>query len=377
MKADNSEKVLISTDLYSPVRYGDRVEIKGKLQEPGIIEDENEGRPFDYGKFLSKDDIYFIMSFAEVEVISHGHGNFVKRMLFSLKYSFIGKIKEILAEPESSLLSGLIVAGKAAMPKDILEEFQRAGVIHIVVLSGYNITIIAEFMRTIFRSAKFSITGVLFFVIMTGAQATVVRASIMILAVILAKAMRRNFSASRALLVAAFLMIIHNPKILVFDPSFQLSFLATCGLIYISPIVEEFLIKFRMPEAWGLRTILITTVATQTTVLPLLIYSVGNFSLVSLPANILILLFIPITMLVGFLATLVAYLSVIMAWPLSYIAHLFLSWILGVSHYLGNLSFASVTVPAFSFWLVVIIYLVMIIFVSVRLRSGHPESVEG
>ena len=368
MKADNGEKVLVSTDLYNPVKYGDRVKVEGKLQEPGIIDPSTSsgqvtGRPFDYGKFLSKDDIYFTISFAKVEVISSGEGNWLKHALFGLKNSLISKMKVILAEPESSLLAGLILAGKTAMPKDVLEEFKRAGVIHIVVLSGYNITIIAEFMRAVFRSAKFSVLGIIFFVIMTGAQATVVRAAIMVLAVVLAKVLHRDFSAPRALLAAAFLMIIHNPKILVFDPSFQLSFLATCGLIYFVPVIETFLTRIKMPELWGIRTVLATTVATQITVLPFLIYSMGNVSLVSLPANILILLFIPIVMFVGFVATLLSYISYFVALPLSYVTHLILSWILGVSHYLGNLTFATLSISIFPFWVVIIVYMVLTIFV--------------
>lgn len=374
-KAENREKVLVSTDLYSPVQYGDQVQVAGKLEKPGIIDlpaqagDENSGRPFDYGKYLSKDDIYFTMSFAKVEVLSSGNGNFVKEALFKLKHSFVGKMREILAEPESSLLAGLIVAGKTAMPKDILEEFRRAGVIHIVVLSGYNITIIADFIKNIFRSSVFSIVGIILFVIMTGAQATVVRAALMVLTVIFAKMFHRKFSAPRALLVAAFLMLIQNPKILVFDPSFQLSFLATSALISVSPIFERHL-KW-CTERWGLRTTLATTLSTQVVVFPYLIYSMGSFSLVSLPANMLILLIIPTTMLIGFISTLVAYISTMIALPFSYATHLLLSWILGVSHYLGNLFFASIATPPVSFWFVAIIYLVMITVVW-RFRSSAP-----
>ncbi|MFZ2763555.1 MAG: ComEC/Rec2 family competence protein, partial [Minisyncoccia bacterium] len=357
--SDNGEKLLVGTDLYSSVQYGDRVEVDGKLQEPSVI-DDGTGRPFDYAKFLAKDDIYFTMSFTKVEIVSRGNGNFIKSKLFRLKNSFIGKVREIFAEPESSLLSGLIVAGKGAMPKDILEEFRRAGVIHIVVLSGYNITIIADFMRKIFENifiwskmgvrpqlaAGASIFGIILFVLMTGAEATVVRAALMVLVVIGAKMFGRNYSAPRALVAAAFLMIVHNPKILVFDPSFQLSFLATSGLIFLSPLVEKHL-KW-LSDKWGARTMLSTTIATQITVLPFLIYSMGNVSLVSLPANILILLTIPFTMLTGFVATLVAYISSALALPLSFVAHLLLAWTLGVSHYLGNLSFASVSVPPLS-----------------------------
>lgn len=370
-KADNGEKMLVSTGLYSSVQYGDKVEVNGKLQEPGIIDSES-GRPFDYGEYLSKDDIYYTLNFAEVEVLSSGHGNLVKQVLFRIKKSFVVKTKEILAEPYSSLLSGLIVSGKEAMPKNILEEFQRAGIVHIVVLSGYNITIIAEFIRTVFRSAKFSIVGILFFVIMTGAEATVVRAGLMVLAVILAKTIRRNFSAPRALLVAGFLMLLQNPKILVFDPSFQLSFLATCGLVFVTPIFEKYLPRVARAK-WGFRTMLATTLATQAAVLPFLIYSMGNVSLVSIPANILILLIIPWTMLVGFVATLVAYASAVLTLPLAYVAHLLLAWILSVAHFLGNLPFASVTMPSISVWLVVLVYIVIIIFVR-RWQNSLPHS---
>jgi len=360
-QSDNGEKVLVSTDLYSSVQYGDQVRVEGKLQEPGVISDDTGGRPFDYGAYLAKDDIYHTLSFAKVEVLSSGHGYFLKDSLFKLKHSLVGKMREIFAEPESSLLAGLIVAGKVAMPKDILEEFRRAGVIHIVVLSGYNITIVADFIKNVFRSSTFSVVGVVLFVVMTGGQATVVRAALMVLAVIFAKMFHRKFSAPRALLVAAFLMLIQNPKILVFDPSFQLSFLATSALIFVSPMFERHL-KW-CPEKWGLRTTLATTLATQIVVFPYLVYSMGSFSLVSLPANMLILLMIPATMLIGFISTLAAYISVMIALPFSYVTHLFLAWILGVSHYLGNLSFASITVPLASWWLIALIYLAITIFV--------------
>ncbi|OHA90880.1 MAG: hypothetical protein A2665_00085 [Candidatus Zambryskibacteria bacterium RIFCSPHIGHO2_01_FULL_46_30] len=374
LRADNGENILVSTDLYSAVQYGDRVKVEGRLDKPGII-DDGIGRPFDYGKYLSKDDIYFTLSFAEVEVLSSGHGNPIKQTLFKIKRSFVAKTKEILAEPYASLLSGLIVSGREAMPKDILEEFRRAGIIHIVVLSGYNITIIAEFMRKMFENvflmirvrvtprliATASILAIILFVLMTGAEATVVRAALMVLVVIAAKMFGRAYSAPRALLVAAFLMILHNPKILVFDPSFQLSFLATCALIYIVPIIEKYLKV--VPEKWGLRLTIATTLATQATVLPLLIYSMGDFSLVSLPANILVLLIIPATMLVGFIATLIAYTSSILALPFSYVAYILLAWILGVSSVFGRLPLASITVPPVSIWVAALIYLAIIIFV--------------
>jgi competence protein ComEC len=378
--SDNGERVLVQAPLYSPVQYGDRVEVEGKLERPGVIEDIDGGRPFDYGRYLSKDDIYYTLSFTEVVIISSGHGNLIKAALLKLKSNFVGKIREILTEPQASLLAGLIVAGRDAMPRDILEEFRRAGVIHIVVLSGFNVTLIAEFMRKGFQSlfihsrlpasprvaAGAAIAGIILFVIMTGAEATVVRAAIMALTVVAAKLFGRNYSASRALLLAGFAMVLHNPKILAFDPSFQLSFLATLGLIYLMPVIDAQLggETAKLGSLGKLREVFSQTLATQLAVLPALIYMMGDVSLVSLPANMLVLLIIPLTMLVGFLAVLVSYISIIIAWPLSFASHLLLSWILFVSSTLGNLSFASIAVPPIPAWLVISVYLLAIVLLK-------------
>lgn len=381
------EKILVFADIYTNALYGDEVRVSGTLKRPDKIGDEEEGRIFDYPKYLSKDDIYFLLSFADVEVLSSGHGNIIMRNLLYLKERIVESMRRILPEPEASLLAGLVVAGKGSLPKVILEEFRKAGIVHIVVLSGYNITIIADFIRKFFEAlfirmrpklmapefgpqtaSTLSIIGIILFVIMTGAEATVVRASIMVLAVIGAKMFHRTYSAPRALLMAGFIMILHNPKILVFDPSFQLSFLATCALIYVAPIVES-RIGF-LSERWGLRSVVATTIATQVTVLPLLMYSMGDVSLVSLPANVLVLLIIPATMFLGFLASIISFiiptsLSVLTAFP----AHFLLSWILGVSHVLGNMSFASIKLPPFSFFWVLVLYAILILIV-VRSRNS-------
>lgn len=363
-KSDNGEKVLVNGPLYSEVAYGDSVKVSGKLERPGVIEDENEGRDFDYGKYLAKDDIYHTLSFAEVEIVSSGHGNPIKATLFKIKRSFVAKTKEILSEPYAALLSGLIVSGKTSMPKDLLEEFRRAGVIHIIVLSGFNIMIIADFLRRISRSNKIALLGIFLFVIMTGAEASIVRAAIMATIGMGATLFGRKYNASRALIFAAFLMVVHNPKILVFDPSFQLSFLATLGLIYFMQPVQNRL-KW-VCERWGIREILAQTLATQLMVLPLLIYSMGDVSLVSIPANILTLIVVPYTMLIGFLATLTSY-SILLTpitWLLAFASHLLLSWIFLVSHTLSSLSFASITIPPISIWLILLVYAVFVALIK-------------
>lgn len=354
--SSNNQKVLVSVPLYTDIQYGDRVRVIGKLERPGVIEGEEGERDFDYERYLSKDDIYYTLSFAEVEVLERGVGNPVKSTLLKIKQGFVSQIREILPEPQSSLLAGLLVAGRDAMPQGILEEFRRSGLIHVVVLSGFNITLIAEFLRRIMQTfllsrqwtrwphlpATFSVLGVFAFVIMTGGEATVVRAALMALTVVFAGFIGRGYSASRALLFAGFIMVLFNPKILVFDPSFQLSFLATLGLIHLRPWTETKL--WFLTQRLGFREMASQTISTQITVLPLLIYLMGDVSLVSLPANILALLVVPWAMLMGFVAIMVSFVNTALSWPLAFMTHLLLSWILWVAHFFGSLSFATLKI---------------------------------
>jgi competence protein ComEC len=358
MLSDNGERVLVSAPLYSNVQYGDAVEVDREFKRPGVIVDEDSGREFNYGKFLSKDDIYFTLSSYQVRVISNGHGDAIKAFLFKIKKSFVNHTKSILSEPYASLLTGLIVAGRDALPKDILEEFRRAGVIHIVVLSGFNITIIAAFMGRLFRNRFASLIGIILFVVMTGAGASIVRAALMAMIALGGEIIRRKYSAPRALLFAGFLMLLQNPKILVFDPSFQLSFLATLGLIYVMPYMDKCLSRVAFIAKWEqLHETLSQTLSTQVAVLPLLIYMSGDVSIVSIPANLLILLIVPFTMLVGFIAVLLSYIATFLAWPVAFVSYLLLSWILFVSHALGSLPFATIKMPGISIFIILSVYL--------------------
>jgi len=275
--------------------------------------------------------------------------------LFAVKRAFLERVSRSIPEPHASLLGGLVVGAKRSLGSELLDDFRTTGIIHIVVLSGYNISIVADaIMRTFSflpRIAGMWLGGlsIVLFAVMTGAGATIVRASIMALLVIMARATGRMHDITIALFLAGFLMLAHNPKILAFDPSFQLSFLATLGLIYGVPLIEKY---FHLtPTGSKLREFAMATVATQIFVLPLLLFMTGEFSLVALPVNLLILAFIPATMLLGFLAGAAGFLSITLAVPFAMISYALLAYELSVVEFFSSLPFASASVPSFPVWL--------------------------
>lgn len=354
-----SEKVLVSVPLYPEWNYGDRVRGNVILTKPKNIESD-DGRVFDYEGYLKVRGIWYTSSYTSLELVSPNSGNYIKSKLFKTKRAFTDSISNVLPEPESSLLSGLLLGTKQSLGKEILEKFQRTGTSHIVVLSGYNIAIVAEsIINTLSFLPKnisfgFGALGIVLFTLASGGGASAVRAAIMVLVALFAKRFNRDYKANRILGFTVVLMLAPNPLLLVFDPSFQLSVLATIGLIFVSPILEPYFKN--ITDKFGLREILSTTIATQITVLPFLIYNTGIVSLVSLPVNVLILGTIPLTMFLGFVTGIFGLVSLYLSIIPAVFTYALLWYQLKIVHLGSSLSFGAVSLPAFSPIYLVLIY---------------------
>jgi competence protein ComEC len=192
---------------------------------------------------------------------------------------------------------------------------------------------------------------------MTGAGATVVRASVMAILAIIARTTGRKEDIGRVLVVTAMLMCAWNPWTLVYDVSFQLSFIATIGLIFVTPKVEPWF--FKLSEKFGIRSIVSATVATTITTLPFLLYKMGILSVVSLPVNLLVLPFVPSAMLFGFIAVMLGSISIVLALPVALLARFILGYILFLITGVAGFPFAKVVVPAFPFWMLLLLYFIL------------------
>ncbi len=352
-------KILVTTNDISTLVYGTEVIVSGVLTSPQPFVTEN-GRTFDYTSYLRKDGIYFEVKKAELHTINPAQVS-VRGILFSIKREVLSIMRKQIPEPESSLLAGLLVGAKQSLGESLRQDFIRTGTIHIVALSGYNVTIVAESIMRMLgmvlartTSIFFGIGAIILFSIMTGAGATVVRASVMAILALVARATGRTNDIGRALLITAFLMVLWNPWTLVYDVSFQLSFLATLGLIYITPKVTPWF--YWLPTRFGLREIVSATVATNIFTLPFILYTMGILSIVAIPVNLLVLPLIPLTMLAGFLVVVLGAVWHYLALPLSYLAFGLLWYELEIITRSAQLPFAAVTIPGFSFILLVLLY---------------------
>ncbi len=351
--------IRVQTDRYLEYKYGQSIKLVGKISVPFNFE-SNGGRTFDYINFLLKDGIYFEMKKPKIETLNEEEGRAITKALFDIKQGFLENIKKTLGEPHAALAGGLVVGEKSALGKELLEDFRRAGLIHIVVLSGYNITIVADSIRRILSFLPRNIgiilggLGIVAFGILVGGGATVVRSCIMAVIALLGSLLRKDYNVKKALFTAAALMIIQNPLILPYDPSFQLSFLATLGLILLSSPIENRL-GF-ITEKFGIRSLVASTLATQIFVSPYILYMMGQLSIIGIVVNILVLPIIPATMLFVSLTGLLGFISENISQVFAWISHILLSYELFMVKLFANLPIASIDLPKFSFWIVVGFY---------------------
>jgi len=363
-------RLLVTARSEPRFEYGDRIKIEGKVKPVENFENA-DGEIFDWRSYLAKDEIYYETAFPKLELIEHGQGNWLREKLLILKHAFLAVLGRVIQEPEASLAGGLDLGAKQSLGKELLDKFRQAGLIHMVVLSGYNITIVALGVMWLFKkflsqnvSIGLGVFAIILFAMMTGGGSTVLRASVMAILGLFAQATGRVNLITRALVIAAFIMIVINPKVLVFDTGFQLSFLATLGLIYLEPILGPYFSRFPEKILWmDFRPIASATIAAQLAVFPLILYTFGNFSIYAFPINMLVLPIVPTTMLLIFLAGLIGLFFIPLALPFAWIAYALLAYMIGLVTLVSRLPLASLTFSNVPLALVLILYAILIWFV--------------
>jgi competence protein ComEC len=314
-----------------------------------------------YLRYLRKDGVVAIgQTNSEIEVLSASPPSLLGG-LYQFRDFVSVRINSLFPEPTSGLMNGLLLGLRVQLGDDLKANLKNSGTTHIIALSGFNITIIAGFFLFLARPLKknwalvLAAFGILLFVLMTGASSSVVRAAIMGWILLMTKWWGRRIHSMNAVLVAGAIMVLLNPYILQYDIGFQLSLVATIGIIALVPVFSPYLKV--LPTVFG--EITATTISATLLTLPLVAFHFGGFSSVSLFSNLLILPLIPIVMLVGFLSLLLA---IIIPLPVINIVGVagakIIVWLI---NWFGSLNVAFIGTPNVSVWIPLIYYLSLLL----------------
>ncbi|MBI5530440.1 MAG: ComEC/Rec2 family competence protein [Candidatus Doudnabacteria bacterium] len=364
---NHAQNILVTTTLAQEFFYGDLVVIEGKVAEPKSFED------FDYKGYLERFNVYAQMSYPKILILKSHQLNPAKEALLKIKQLFVKQLGLLFTEPQNSLLLGILIGAKKNLPVGIVDNFNATGTSHIIAISGFNITIMISALAVLARllgrkfSFWFTVFVIIAFVVITGASASVVRAAIMGFLLLLSFNIGRQYSVGPALFFAALVMLVVNPKILFWDVGFQLSFAATLGIVYFSPLFG--IIFSKAPEAWGAKTLLLTTFAAIISTMPLILYNFQRLSLSAPLANLLILPIVPWAMLFGFLS-----IVPVLGPGFSWLANWLLLYILKVTAFLAALPYSSVnlTISTLVFWIMMALVPGLYFFLS-RIFAGEKK----
>ena len=358
-------KILVNAPNYPEYGYGDWLKVGCEIEEPGEIEN------FDYGKFLGVKGIQsvcYIPNKLEKVDGKISAGQKFRLQILKVKYRYRRIIDQSMSYPESEILSAMVLGLRRGIPKNILDNFRASGLSHIIAISGLHISIVTLLLINLFIAIGFkrryafwlAIISLILFLIMIGFRASSIRAGIMGLTALVALQTGRLNKSINILLLAAGILLLINPKLLLDDVGFQLSFLAVAGIIYLGKYVNKFLSKLRVPEWLEIRSSLQMTLSAQIMVLPLIVYYFGNLSLIAPVANVLVLPALPFIMIIGFILGIVGFVFLPLAGWIGYIVNGLVGWIMIVAEKLSGLPGASLEIGKIDVIWILIIYMILI-----------------
>lgn len=344
--------VLVRAPRSADVRYGDRVAVTGLLITPAEFD------TFSYSDFLGRSGVFSIMQDAAVVVLERDPPDKLRAALYDFKAQAAQHIARSMPEPQSGLLTGILLGDDNGISPEVADAFSRVGASHIVAISGFNMAVLSGAIMGLLKRARLpdrhaaimSIVVILIYTVLVGAGAAVVRAALMSNLLVIGTAIRRRTYVPASLAFAALCLSLLNPTVL-WDIGFQLSFFATLGLaLFADPMTRQFdtLLNRLLPPSLArtaggfLSEPLIVTLAVQITTLPLIALYFSRLSLVVVLSNLLIVPVQSAVLILGILATLIAFVAPALAQILYWYDLILLSWTTAIIRLLARLPFADI-----------------------------------
>ena len=326
----------------TPVSYGDLVLLSGEIFQPPRFEQ------FDYRAYLSEQGIAGVMPSARLVRVTSHSGDPLHAALLGIRHAVIEAVDRALPEPQAALLLGVVFGYRAALPPVLQQQMIASGLIHIVVISGLKVSLLARIIhralgRWLPRAAPLiAVAAMAGYALLAGASAAALRAAAMGILVVIAGRLRRDSHVFLSLALTAAVMLGLKPA-LAADVSFQLSFAGTIG---IATMTDRIAARFgRIPAV--LRDPFAATIAAEAATWPLMLANFHQLSLIGPVANALVLPLLPAVMVVGGAGALLGSPLAAAGWPLMQAAGMVASWYRLVIESLGSLSIAAITVPYF------------------------------
>lgn len=344
-------RVFVQTNQVRTLACGDRVQVTGWLETPAVYD------TFNYADYLAARQVFSLTRGAGVETLEMGVACQPMRTLHTLKSNMADTINRMMPEPEAGLLVGILLGNERGLSPQLQADFAATGAAHIIAISGFNMAVLAGVVMGLLNrtplsdwaAALIALAVIGAYTVLVGANAAVLRAAVMSGVLIVGEAIKRRSYVPASLAFVALLMSVQSPRVL-WDVSFQLSFFATLGLaLFATPFSRWFErgLQAILPRQWasGLAGFLgepiVVTAAALVMTLPLTALYFQRVSLVQFAVNLLVVPVQSMVLIVGLVATGLAFIVPSVAQVLYWVVMGLLWWTVAVVRWFAGLSFAD------------------------------------
>lgn len=369
-------KILIYTLSFFEYNYADIVEVKGDFLEGGLIED------FDYTLYLKRFGVAAVSYYPDIKrinKISSWGLDRLKFVIYKFSHSLSRELDSNLSYSSSAIVQAMFLGNKGLMDDKMKRNFSQSGLSHIIAISGLHISLLSSILlQTLLtlglprkKSFYFCIIFLLLYLILIGAPASAIRASLMGFWALLAVYVGRLGNLSNALFLSGILMLFFNPLLLIVDIGFQLSFLAVTAIIFVYPNVKNFFLRvvlaksaiasfFKSKIGQGIIDIISITLSVQILSAAILISSFKQISLIAPVSNLMVLALLPLIISLILLALFFSLFLTPLASILYLILDMLVSYVFWVGEFCSKLPYAYINIYSWSNYSTIIYYAFLI-----------------
>lgn len=358
--------IAITLPRYSHVAYGDWISLEGEIKPAAETEDEG------YRQYLLNHHVFGTMYWPKILETKSGGGNWLVAGGITLQSKANNILLRTLPGDAGGFVSGVLLGANPELSAEFDDALKATGTTHIIVASGYNISVIAMIMLKTtnhisnYKRTMLVITMFACYLLVSGLDPSIIRACLMASLALIATLLGRQKHASHLLILAASIMLCINP-LWVLDTSFQLSFLATLGIIMLQPAITN---KLKTLPEWFSESIS-TTLSAQILVLPVVAATFGSVSVISLLTNVLILWATPILMLLGSVLIMGSFVSEIVSSATAFVIYPLFMYIKQIIMLSSQIPFATINLEAS--WVLVGAYYVVVLAIACMKLTGESQ----